>query len=60
MDHFPTNWGRPVCFILSAVGPCSLLAQRNDAYDAYATFPVPHRPKNDTKDAFASAVQRTQ
>jgi hypothetical protein len=34
--------------------------QRNDAYDPYGTFPLPHRPNNDTKDAFASAVQRTQ
>lgn len=44
MDHFPTNWGRP----------------RNDAYDAYGTFPLPHRPSNNTKDAFVSAVQHTQ
>ncbi|KAJ3577011.1 hypothetical protein NP233_g17 [Leucocoprinus birnbaumii] len=44
MDHFPTNWGRP----------------RNDAYDPYGTFPLPHRPNNHAKDTFAEGVQRTQ
>ncbi|TFK51413.1 proteasome endopeptidase complex beta subunit [Heliocybe sulcata] len=44
MDHFPTNWGRP----------------RNDAYDAYGTFPIPNRPLNAPKDAFGEGVQRTQ
>ncbi|KAH7886629.1 proteasome endopeptidase complex beta subunit [Phlebopus sp. FC_14] len=44
MDHFPTNWGRP----------------RNDAFDAYGTFPIHPRPHNGPKDAFAEGVQRTQ
>jgi 20S proteasome subunit beta 7 len=44
MDHFPTNWGRP----------------RNDAYDAYGTYPLPHRPQNVSKDAFSEGVQHTQ
>ncbi|EPQ53154.1 proteasome endopeptidase complex, beta subunit [Gloeophyllum trabeum ATCC 11539] len=44
MDHFPTNWGRP----------------RNDAFDAYATFPIHQRPSNGPKDAFSQGVQRTQ
>ncbi|KDQ52577.1 hypothetical protein JAAARDRAFT_479581 [Jaapia argillacea MUCL 33604] len=44
MDHFPTNWGRP----------------RNDAYDSYGTYPIPHRPYNGPKDAFGEGVQRTQ
>ncbi|KAL0948167.1 hypothetical protein HGRIS_010779 [Hohenbuehelia grisea] len=41
MDHFPTNWGRP----------------RNDAFDAYGTYPIHQRPVNDT---FTDGVQRTQ
>ncbi|KAF9476298.1 proteasome endopeptidase complex, beta subunit [Pholiota conissans] len=41
MDHFPTNWGRP----------------RNDAFDAYGTYPIHQRPKN---DSFTAGVQRTQ
>ncbi|TFK41663.1 nucleophile aminohydrolase [Crucibulum laeve] len=41
MDHFPTNWGRP----------------RNDAFDAYGTYPIAQRPKN---DAFSAGVQHTQ
>ncbi|KAF5370480.1 hypothetical protein D9615_009737 [Tricholomella constricta] len=44
MDHFPTNWGRP----------------RNDAYDAYGTYPIAQRPYNGPKDAFADGIQRTQ
>ncbi|EMD35838.1 hypothetical protein CERSUDRAFT_115768 [Gelatoporia subvermispora B] len=45
MDHFPTNWGRP----------------RNDAYDAYNTYPLHHRPSAAPgHDKFADAVQRTQ
>jgi len=44
MDHFPTNWGRP----------------RNDAHDAYNTYPLHQRPYNGPKDAFAEGVQRTQ
>jgi len=44
MDHFPTNWGRP----------------RNDAFDAYGTYPLHPRPNNHPKDAFADGVQRTQ
>ncbi|TFK17331.1 proteasome endopeptidase complex, beta subunit [Coprinopsis marcescibilis] len=44
MDHFPTNWGRP----------------RNDAHDAYGTFPIPQRPQNRVNDSFSDAVQRTQ
>jgi len=43
MDHFPTNWGRP----------------RNDAFDAYGTYPIAQRPQN-PKDAFSLGVQRTQ
>lgn len=60
MDHFPTNWGRPVCTLPYFYVDCSPLRQRNDAYDAYGTFPLPHRPSNNTKDAFVSAVQHTQ
>jgi len=41
MDHFPTNWGRP----------------RNDAFDAFATYPIHQRPVN---DSFTEGVQRTQ
>ncbi|KAK7460581.1 Proteasome subunit beta type-7 [Stygiomarasmius scandens] len=44
MDHFPTNWGRP----------------RNDAYDAYGTYPIAQRPYNGPKDTFEAGVQRTQ
>ncbi|KAF9554406.1 proteasome endopeptidase complex beta subunit [Agrocybe pediades] len=44
MDHFPASWGRP----------------RNDAVDAYSTFPVHQRPQNTPKDAFSAGVQRTQ
>ncbi|KIJ92673.1 hypothetical protein K443DRAFT_685103 [Laccaria amethystina LaAM-08-1] len=44
MDHFPTNWGRP----------------RNDAYDAYGTYPIAQRPQNNPKDAFSAGVQHTQ
>ncbi|KZT30284.1 proteasome endopeptidase complex beta subunit [Neolentinus lepideus HHB14362 ss-1] len=44
MDHFPGNWGR----------------LRNDDYDAYGTFPIPHRPSNAPKDTFSEGVQRTQ
>ncbi|CAA7263801.1 unnamed protein product [Cyclocybe aegerita] len=44
MDHFPTNWGRP----------------RNDAFDAYGTYPIHQRPQNGPKDAFVDGVQRTQ
>ncbi|KAJ8519175.1 hypothetical protein ONZ45_g3814 [Pleurotus djamor] len=43
MDHFPTNWGKP----------------RNDAIDAYGTYPIAQRPRHDV-DAFAGGVQRTQ
>ncbi|KIJ37597.1 hypothetical protein M422DRAFT_69290 [Sphaerobolus stellatus SS14] len=42
MDHFPTNWGRP----------------RNDAVDAYNTYPLHSRPVH--HDSFADGVQRTQ
>ncbi|KAF9269098.1 proteasome endopeptidase complex beta subunit [Marasmius fiardii PR-910] len=44
MDHFPTNWGRP----------------RNDAFDAYGTYPIAQRPYNGFKDTFAEGVQHTQ
>ncbi|EIM80664.1 proteasome endopeptidase complex beta subunit [Stereum hirsutum FP-91666 SS1] len=44
MDHFPTNWGRP----------------RNDAFDAYGTYPLHVRPQNEPKDTFDHGVQRTQ
>ncbi|THU98542.1 proteasome endopeptidase complex beta subunit [Dendrothele bispora CBS 962.96] len=44
MDHFPTNWGRP----------------RNDAFDAYGTYPIAQRPYNGPKDTFETGVQRTQ
>ncbi|KIP01257.1 hypothetical protein PHLGIDRAFT_131320 [Phlebiopsis gigantea 11061_1 CR5-6] len=43
MDHFPTNWGRP----------------RNDAHDAFNTYPLHQRPAPHT-DTFAEGVQRTQ
>ncbi|TFK85115.1 proteasome endopeptidase complex beta subunit [Polyporus arcularius HHB13444] len=42
MDHFPTNWGRP----------------RNDAFDAYGTYPIHQRAP--VKDTFAEGVQHTQ
>jgi 20S proteasome subunit beta 7 len=41
MDHFPTNWGRP----------------RNDAFDAYGTYPIAQRTQNGPKDG---GIQRTQ
>jgi len=44
MDHFPTNWGRP----------------RNEAFDAYGTYPIHQRPQNTPKDKFSEGVQRTQ
>ncbi|KAG6907085.1 hypothetical protein DXG01_010619 [Tephrocybe rancida] len=44
MDHFPTNWGRP----------------RNDAVDAYGTYPIAQRPNNTPKDAFSAGIQHTQ
>ncbi|GAW08129.1 proteasome endopeptidase complex beta subunit [Lentinula edodes] len=45
MDHFPTNWGRP----------------RNDAFDAYGTYPIAQRPYNGpTTDAFSEGIQHTQ
>ncbi|KZP02862.1 proteasome endopeptidase complex, beta subunit [Athelia psychrophila] len=44
MDHFPTSWGRP----------------RNDAIDAYGTYPIAQRPYNGPKDAFSEGVQHTQ
>jgi 20S proteasome subunit beta 7 len=44
MDHFPTNWGRP----------------RNEAFDAYGTYPIHQRSQNAAKDAFSAGVQRTQ
>ncbi|KIM87768.1 hypothetical protein PILCRDRAFT_814483 [Piloderma croceum F 1598] len=44
MDHFPTNWGRP----------------RNDAHDAYGTYPIAERPYNGPKDSFSEGVQHTQ
>jgi len=44
MDHFPTNWGRP----------------RNDAHDAYGTYPIAQRPYNGPKDMFSEGVQHTQ
>jgi len=43
MDHFPTSWGRP----------------RNDAFDAFNTYPLHQRP-NPKQDTFADGVQRTQ
>ncbi|THH04269.1 hypothetical protein EW145_g5646 [Phellinidium pouzarii] len=43
MDHFPTSWGRP----------------RNEAYDAYNTFPLHQKPYYG-QDAFTDSVQRTQ
>ena len=62
MDHFPTSWGRPVCFHSICINNCSNCAkitQRNDAYDAHNTYPLHQRP-NHHKDAFADGVQRTQ
>ena len=62
MDHFPTNWGRPVRTIISI--PLHLLKsfclQRNDAFDMYGTYPIAQRPQNDSKGAFSLGVQRTQ
>ncbi|KAI0084374.1 proteasome endopeptidase complex beta subunit [Irpex rosettiformis] len=42
MDHFPLSWGRP----------------RNDALDAFNTYPMHKRPTH--HDTFADGVQRTQ
>ena len=62
MDHFPTNWGRPVRKIVLI--PLHLLKsfclQRNDAFDMYGTYPIAQRPQNAPKDAFSLGVQRTQ
>lgn len=60
MDHFPTNWGRPVGPLLfyACWGLLQRL-QRNDAFDAYGTYPIHQRPNN-VKDPFAEGVQRTQ
>ncbi|TCD64669.1 Proteasome subunit beta type-7 [Steccherinum ochraceum] len=45
MDHFPTSWGRP----------------RNDAIDAFNTYPLHQRPHHAPKqDVFADGVQHTQ
>ena len=38
----------------------SFCLQRNDAIDAYGTYPLAQRPQNGTKDAFSVGVQRTQ
>ncbi|KAI0804504.1 nucleophile aminohydrolase [Irpex lacteus] len=43
MDHFPLSWGRP----------------RNDAFDAFNTYPMHKRPNHHT-DTFSEGVQRTQ
>lgn len=43
MDHFPTNWGRP----------------RHEGFDAYGTYPIHQRPRNEPKDAFEAGVQHT-
>lgn len=62
MDHFPTNWGRPVSrssIYLIEYSPFPY-RQRNDAYDPYGTYPIPQRPNNRSKDGFAESVQRTQ
>jgi len=66
MDHFPTNWGRPVRKKLSNVPVYiyiyqkKICLQRNDAFDAYGTYPIAQRPQNGPKDAFSLGVQRTQ
>ena len=71
MDHFPTNWGRPVSektlsthfYIFKLIGKSFLFfsEKRNDAFDAYGTYPIAQRPqKNGPKDAFSLGVQRTQ
>ena len=39
---------------------CTQIPQRNDAYDAYGTYPIAQRPQNNPKDAFSAGVQRTQ
>lgn len=60
MDHFPTNWGRPVSV---STEPCEGIltrGQRNEAYAAYNTYPLHHRPYNGPKDAFQEGVQHTQ
>ena len=36
------------------------LTQRNDAHDAYGTYPIAQRPYNGPKDAFSEGVQHTQ
>ena len=63
MDHFPTNWGRPVSIFsypLINLGDLLVGLQRNDAFDAYGTYPIHQRPQNGPKDAFSAGVQRTQ
>jgi 20S proteasome subunit beta 7 len=62
MDHFPTNWGRPVSpnFPRNVAASHKNSAQRNDAVDAYGTYPIAQRPHNSPKDAFSTGVQRTQ
>jgi len=37
-----------------------MVLQRNDAFDAYGTYPIHQRPQNGPKDAFSAGVQRTQ
>ncbi|KAI0942403.1 hypothetical protein AcW1_010270 [Taiwanofungus camphoratus] len=61
MDHFPTNWGRPVCIPVPfrTVQLIYQYPQRNDFYDPYSTHPIHQRPSN-TKDTFAEGVQHTQ
>ena len=63
MDHFPTNWGRPVSchFHMQLVASAHRSStQRNDAFDAYGTYPIAQRPRNHPKDAFTAGIQRTQ
>ena len=53
MDHFPTNWGRPVHTIISIHMYLlkSFCLQRNDAFDTYGTYPIAQHPQNDSKGA---------
>jgi hypothetical protein len=68
LDHphrhgpFPDELG-PACKFVYYTHFCNInlcYRQRNDAYDAYGTYPIHQRPANKHKDAFADGVQRTQ
>jgi len=46
--------------ILAVFHPRHNSNQRNDALDAYNTYPLHSRPDNGPKDAFADGVRHTQ